>query len=744
VKTDARRFRKRPYQAPGGKTALALGLREIGRDVSKRKPTLALSKANRILSDPHLDVWDQSRVLAQVADCEFMRGRFEKAARIHLQAAANCLDHHKLWLRPLLGHVRALLKVPQVDQALIMARHVVDTAESKMGNFDKAVSAANQLILENMAAIVPPLPPRVSVAATRMAHLFMQEGEPEIAREFFDRAIKASPGGANRAKQGLAKLALAQGDCKKALELSSEAIRQGKYKAKTLPAWPVMISARRQMGGWKISEKLVKGLDAAPAALRARTILTIVVELRKNDMRQWREVAKRWSSREGAQFPVIEAEIKKLVLASAKAEPGNATDKRAKAEQLLLTPGLSPHEWLSATKERVRASLWAGGNVNIQQLLAMANAKYGKDFTPKAVHSLALSCILAKRYALARPLLQANIQQLKVNNPQRGKSVWALARMESQQGDHATAARLFRQIFEDKATPIHFRLQAQLLWVEALVAAGQPGALLEARPLMSVMLRNVDNPDILMNFARQLRMSHAELSGFAAELFAQGEVLALKRFNEATHPDVALAILFKLTRRQVIDFDRSREAIMLWESFDAAKKDWLWAESSVFWEYMGLIFEAYVRSAQPQMAVQFARGLLDDPATPAQGVPYVGIPFARRLMEGIEPAAALDLFTRMTRQAPQHALCAWAWYWLALDAFRLGDSKRSKEFARNIRMVQGVHPGTLDQWNLDARALLLLADLDPSRIDAQAVNYDVALLKGQMEQISSDLAGLAR
>ena len=141
------KFRKRPFQPPVGESAMAVSLREIGRDVSKRKSAAALSRANQLLSDMGSNEIDRARILGQVGDSEFYRGRYEAAAQVHLQAATKSLGHPRLWLRPLVGHVRALLKVPHVDQAAIMARHAVDTAEAKMEDFNRQVRLANRTLI---------------------------------------------------------------------------------------------------------------------------------------------------------------------------------------------------------------------------------------------------------------------------------------------------------------------------------------------------------------------------------------------------------------------------------------------------------------------------------------------------------------------------------------------------------------------------------------------------------------------
>lgn len=732
-----KRFRKRPHQSPGDKTVLSSTLRQIGERIQKGDNAAGLAKANQALAG--LTGPKQARVLALVADSEFKRGRFMEASQIQLQAASKSVDHATLWLRPHIGLVRALLKIPDVPQALNMARHAVALAQTKMAEFDNRVRLAHQELAANGVVAVPPVPPRVSVVATRMGYLFLQEGEPAAAEELFQKAIQSSKGGANRARQGLAQIALAKGELREAVQMAADAIRRGGYKAKTVPAWKTLIAARRQLDGWKISDRMIEALDAAPAGLRARTILTIVRELRKNDMRQWRAVAARWSAREGAQFPIVETEIRKMILSSAKAEPGNAADQREKAEHLLQMPGLSAKEWLTGAKELVRAGLEAGQPVDINQLMAGAENAYGPSLVPRVRHSLALSCMLAKRHDLARPLLQANIQQVPTTYALWGKSVWALAKMENQLGNSATAAGLYRQFFEENSIAPRFRLQAQLLWCQALISAGQPEALLEARALITATLGSVKDYEVVINFARQLQLGPGELPEWGQQLFAQGETLALQQFNHTTEPAAAMAVLAKLARRQVRDFGRYQEVVELWEGLDQKKRDWLWSDRSDFWEYLGQVFEAYARMDNLQKAEAFAWNFLDDPASPAEGLPPLGVPLAYRLMLAGRAAEGLDLFDHMARTAPTHPQCAEAWYWMALAAYKQGELCRVHEYAANIRVSQGPQVGMDDERKLAAKAVLLLADLDLEHVDLQVIHYTPDYLERQLKVIHADL-----
>ncbi|HOR75183.1 MAG TPA: tetratricopeptide repeat protein, partial [Kiritimatiellia bacterium] len=272
---------------------------------------------------------------------------------------------------------------------------------------------------------------------------------------------------------------------------------------------------------------------------------------------------------------------------------------------------------------------------------------------------------------------------------------------------------------------------------------GQPGPLLEARSLMESTLGNIQDPDVLMNLARQLQFGPSDLREWGMQLFEQGSSLALNQFREATVPSLAMNRLFKLARRQVRDFGRNQDVIALWEGLTPDKKDWLWSESSDFWGYMELVFEAYARSGKMPEAEEFARELLDDPASPSEQLPYVGVPLARRLMRINRSDDGLALFERMTQVAPTHPLSAEAWYWMALSAFKQGEYEKSKQCATRIREAQGTAVGLLDEWNLDAKALLLLADMDLAQVDPQAVNYDQGKLRAQSWQIHADMEALS-
>lgn len=742
MRHDVINYRKRAYKAPSDKTVQAVTLRKISDHVKRRQYAEALTESSRALRDPALSAPDQGRVLALVADSEFRRGIYKKAAEIYVQAAQRSLSHHELWLRPLIGHIRALLRVPSVKQAHLMARHTLDMALRKMQLFDEAVQKANQQWTEGYVVGVPHLPPRASVVATRLGYLFLQEGEPELAKYYFKQAHEINPRGGCRALQGLAWVALAEDDPESALDWAIESLRRGKYGAKTLSSWSILIAARHKLGGWKIKERLIDGLQQVPDSVRARAILLIVTELRKHDMRQWKEVAQRWSEQEGSRFPAIETEIRKMMLASWRAMPEAIDEKREAAEEMLRMPGLSPSEYRSAAKEFVRSSLWSKQSVDIEGLIREARRRYGAGVAVRVAHSLALSCMMAKRHDLARSILQRTAKECARNDDIRGKTLWALARMENLQGRHQAAASLYAQIVDDEEIPLRFRLQARLLRCQALIAAGNSTAIKQAKTQLMETLREVQDPVLLMNFARQVVVSAPDLEDWGIDLFDTGAALALQQFEQATHPSVAINILFQLTRRQVYDFGRHEDVIHYWEGLSADKQDWLWSKKANFWEYLGLVLDAYLRCSRIDEASRFAYGWINDSATPAEGRVQIVAIYGQWLAQRSMLQEALPLFERVTLECPTHPLSAYAWYWKALVAQRQGNLVERDQCVLRIRQAQGTTPELQGAWQLDAKALLLYADLQVDRIDVQAATYTREQLIQLCTEINLEMASL--
>lgn len=737
-----RRFRKRGFRPPEDRARGAAARRRLSDAIQRRGHAEALGEIERQLGAPGMSVEDQARLVSLAGDSEYRRGAFGEAARLYLKAGTLVLQDGQAWNRPMVAHVRALLISGDVVGAVTMARHVCGVARQKRREYEEALGAASRQASREGRSRIPAAPAGEGALAARLGRMFLDAGEVVVAEEMLHIATRKETTGPARAWLDLARLALGRNRPDEALRLAGESLRRGNYGAETIAAWPILIAARRACGGWQIAESHLRALERVHPAVRARAILAIAQEMRTRDMRQWRTVALPWLRREGRDHPAAAAEIRKLELADLKTEAGSCTDRRVAAESLLSTDGLSPQEWLSAAKEVVRASYWEDRPVRTGALLRSAAQLHGEEFRVRAVHGLALASMMAKRHDAARALLQENVQNPGAAGRWWGRSVWALARMEAMLGRHDAAADLYGRLAEHATVPVRFRLQAGLLWAGELAASGQRARLLQARRSIEERLKGVQDPETLMDFARQLRFGPEDLKAWSDDLFARAEELALKKFRAARHPAVAMLVLYRLTRRQVYDFRQSARAVAMWDSLPAEDMDRLWSRQTAFWAYLGLVMEAHARTAAPDKVESFARAWLDDEATPAEGLAWVGIPYAKWLLSRGRVGEALAQFDASLAAAPAHPECAHAHYWKALAAWKRGDVAAARESAVRLRAAQGVAVGQLAQWNLDAKALLLLAGLEIDKVDRQAVNYAPERLKVLRQDILDDLAVL--
>lgn len=726
---------------PRDGTAAAALYRRLGDLIQRRRHAEALGEIDARLSGASVDREERVRLLALAGHSEYRRGAYAEAAALYVRAGTIGLYHPTAWARPMVAQVRALLKSGDVAGAAMMAREVREAARQRWAGYQEALGAARRAARSGQA-LLPAAPVSPGALAARLGRMFLDEGELELAEDFLGTAVGAGEAPNPSVLHDRARMALARGRAEDALRLAGEALREGGYGARTLAVWPTLIAARRACGGWRIGDAHLRGLDRAGPGVRARAVLMLVREMRNRDMRQWREVADQWMRREAQDHPAVAAELRKLSLAAAKIGSEAASARRMAAEAVLATPGLGPLEWLAAAKEKVRCALWEGRAVDLDGLAQSAERQYGPEFRVRARHGLALACMMAKRHDLARDALRDTMRRGAASGPWWSRSVWALGRMEAMLGRHDDAADAYGRIARAEEVPPRFRLQAGLLWAGELVASGRPERVLAARELMEDRLKVVRDPDVLMDFARQLQHGPEQLRPWSEELFARGAAMALDKFREARHPATAMLTLFRLARRQVFDFRQSARVVAFWESLAPADVDRLWSRQSVFWSYLGLVMEAYSRSAGPDRVEAFAQQWLQDPATPPEGHALIRIPYGRWLLSRRRVADALAEFDAAAMAAPAHPECALAHYWQALVAWKRGDVQAARDAAIRIRAAQGTSVGLLAEWNLDAKALLLLAGLDPAKVDAQAVNYSRDRLVALRGVILDDLAAL--
>jgi tetratricopeptide (TPR) repeat protein len=696
-------------------------MREINVYVGRRHAAEALQSIDTALGDGNED---SHRLLALAADIEFRRGRYGKSHEMLESTINGSGKESDFWLMSHLLNVRTLLRDVRIDEASLAAEQCFHKATDKWNTFHSACKQAAASVGQGLEAHIPRRPERLCVVASKLARVFLDEGEMESAKLYFNKAISGNPKGGCRARQGLAEIALREGQTELALQRASEALILGKFQAKTLGTWPLLIRALHLSGKNGIGSEIYAALQGADPGVRARSVVEIAVGLRSISSPQWPSQALKWMNQEGRLHPRQKSQIQLLLLADLKNDSRDPAKQLEIATDILKEKKISIEVWLSAAKECVRASCFMPTVTNPAPILVQeSRRRYGIDATWTVMHSLALSLMMGKRHDWARILLHELISAAPQDGQAFAKGLWALARMENLLGKTAVATVHYRRYCDIPGLGDAFRLRGEIEWVRCLAASGDFNSIKVAMPRLRQVVEKMNDYESVLNIARQIQNAPEPIKSMANEFYKQGRDLALRQFEQETIPEEAARVLFHLARRQVFDFRAYLETVEFWNKLPETKRLWLWSSASPFWEYLGFVVEAHIRSDMFHEAESLAHTYLEDSATPTEGLVHVGMPLAEGYLDRTRISEAMDLFRGLTDQAPTHYACARAWYWQALSAWKEGNKDQASQIASRILPCLGRDPNLLHDAELEAKALLLKADLDTSLVSHQRVNY---------------------
>lgn len=736
------RFRKR-LRVGAIRPTRSEELARIAEEIDRGDYAKALADLNKKLAITSAEP-EKGILLCQVGRSLYKRGLFSDAAHVYHKAAGLTQVTPRDWLKPLLAEILALVKNVSLSDAREAADRCYSMALAKSNEFAERRAGADKEFATKGRIVIPLKPHRPCVVATELGELFFREGELDSAQYFFEIAIAGNPKGGTRARQGLAEIALRNDDPETAFQRSVEAITFGKFQAKTIASWKPYFAAKRKMSQSGLPPEFLANLRASYPSVRARAVLMICHELRSGNDSQWKTLANTWLRSESEAFPAVAAELRKMLMADTKISAENPPAQIAAAQALLSTARLAPHEWLAGAKERVRASLFANRNPGISSLVAEGTKLYGSRFAHQLQHSLALSCMMARRHDLARPILHEVIAQTStLRNHIWSKATWALGRMETLLKQHQAAADAFASIADEPRVPTRFRLQARMFWAENLLATGNVAAVEECAETLPSLLADIDDFEVLLDFARQLSRSDGDFGQIVSKIYSMGESKALKAFEEATHPSQALNVLFKLTRRQVYDFGHSNAVVDFWKNLQEQKRLWLWNNDNQWWGYLAFVLMAYSRTDRLSEAATLAQLTLEDPATPREALPIILLPYYEELIDKGRSMEALEAFRWIVTESPSKAGCANAYYWLALDAYRQGLPELMKEYVSHLQLSNAHTQVELDKWYLEASAHLLLGNMDLNALPTQAVKFDDIFIQRTLARVKSHLMTLS-
>ncbi len=689
----------------------------------------------------------KAKIAAMVARSQALLGRHDDALKYYQAASkhgARILMEPEYWLEPSLGEVRVLLGAQRLEDALAKANGIASLARQNQSQFDIASNPSKAHIRASGAVQIGPRPVRLNAVLTRLGSTFHNAGYMDEAEVFFQQVVTLTPNGGSRARQCLATIHLQKGQFEKAEQLARESLLMGRFQAKTIASWSVLVSARAAQKKDPMDPQVFASfVQNCSGTVSARAHLEIVSALRSRRCGTWKVIAQRWMDQHGQEDPVVRFEIGKLLLSDNKLSSGNPVDITKLATSLLSDPLITAPEAVGIAKTLAHFGLLNPLAENhITPVARMIRRRFGKDAEARALHSMALGAMLAGKYDLARPILTTQIKQGSAGSEQWGKDLWALARMEGVVGNHAAEAQHYLTAASHSGSPARFRLQGLLLWLRA---AGKSGMAIDqesSKARILEVIKEIGDYRTLMDVARQLALAGANFKELSKMVAIEAETKALQEYAEALDPAEAVGILNLLARRQYYDLSRVRQMLQTWESIDDRKIDWLWSQDSRFWEYVSLIVAGYFDVGQASDGEALAVRMLAEPTVPMSGKPYIAATYGVWLVSQDRQGEAWPVFAQLIAGNPTHRLTSQAYYWCAVRSHKTGMKADALAQCGLARKCLAPRPGIHWEWSIDAKSALLLQLITGPQQKIDMSQYKDDFLMRQQRSLDHDLGSI--
>jgi tetratricopeptide (TPR) repeat protein len=688
------------------------------------------------------DPASKGKILLLTAESTMRLGRYGESVEIYRKSrnffrAAS----HPSWFSAALGEIECTLKAQQTEDACTKAQAVVELMHEDVAALKQIEDSPAHHFTAPGGVFVGPRPERPTTILTRLGNLFLREGYPEFALDFFQKAINMSPNGASRSRQGMAEIALAKGDLESTERYARESLQMGRFQAKTIHSWSLYHQARSRLGKCPHDSELHAGmLQSADKSVTDRATIAIVESLRKLSDRSWKEIATACVMEQTDYDAIYKLELSKILLADARiVEPDPAAIATA-AANLLSNSLISTIEIVALIKTYALYSLMADLD---EKAVLNTISKVAKKLSPagaaRVVHSAALGAMLAARHDFARVLLEDQIAALQPGSVQWGRDLWALARMESVVGNYEKAALHYLQCADHGDTPERFQLQGLLRWLFQIEKSGVQPDIAGTTVKLKRILARIADYGVMLDAARQLALAGEPFKALK-DVAADAAVTAARgAFEEAKDPTEALAILIHLARRQYYDLFSGDSIFKYWDSLPTAKREWVWSRDGRFWEYMCLVMMAYENSSMSEAADRLANELLVRITTPPHGFVQVATTYGEMLIRRGDVRSGLVQMEKAVPVAPASTYTARAYYWRAIVARNKGNSADVVTNANLIRRCFGTFPGLFWEKSLDARATVLLGGaVGKKENPAQERRYTDGYLAAQASAIEED------
>ncbi len=682
----------------------------------RRGETAAAMRVLDRLAENAKTVEFKGKILGLAGDAAVRQGEYARAAKAY-EGAGQLAECSRGWLRAALGRLRVLFAEGNFDRASEFARGMIENAivserseRERLANWDGRDSL---VVLERVQ--------RPSVVATRIASAFLRAGAPETASVFLRRALELQPNGATRARILLASLAFRNRDYVVAEKHAREALEIGRFGAKTLSAWSILLNSQAHLGvpspTWT---SLVGQLKSAPMTVRARAVFEAIRTLRSRGDPRWREYASGWSSlaQNRSVNTRIAAEIAKVMLADAVINKAPIDEQMSKAVQLRETKEISPREWMIAIKVEAKTAIAQGRPVDVGALLERIRVLAAKSVPLQLSlrHSLGKQLFRLGDRVSAEGLFRGNHSQITEGDKLFVPTAFALARIERSKGHDDVAASHYLTVFRSDAVGSAHQIAGLCGWA-ATIGQGQADSnspaiaqrannvvakISDYRSAMHVAFLAVGKPGVFANLGRQA--------------LARGENLALAALAREPSRLETAEILFRLSRRRY-DYGNFDKIVAQWRAMTPGFREWLRSETSAYAEYLGLVFRSHWRLDEGDEAIALAEGELNRkpllPLATAQLATLLGL----RLVATTRKGYAFELFETAAIQAPLNPITGYAHYWLAMRETRRANQPSALKAIQACRQSLGSKPQQGWQVRLAATTYVLEALIDPTALD---------------------------
>lgn len=711
-----RKNRKRKPTSQSAGSPFSVSLRAARDLIDGGQQDQALAALN-LLANNTRNTTRRAKILLLIGASESGLSRHAAAAVAYSRAAAFARQaaDSELLLQCASGEIRSLLRAMRTEDAKAAATTLLAELSQAQQDYEKILTLTPAQFAAQGSIQAPAQPPRPTVVLTKIAHSFLEAGLTTEAQGFLLKAIQAAPNGASRARQCLARLALAGDNPAQAERFAREALLMGRFQAKTTAAWQLYLDARARQNLKPILEPdlLASFQQHAKARVASASIHSISRTLRAHSDPSWKTIAQSALTASSTD-PIIATELEKLIQADAKLTSSQEVlPIAARALRLFRAKDVSAQEQVGHAKAYIRFSLLASSTPNVTLIIRIATERFGADHAATVRHAMALGAIQAKDTERARTWLFALLTDLQPGTEAWGKATWALARLEEDLERSGAASVWYFELAENTQTPPRFRIQAMLKGFRELVKSNGAVDTPKVSATVSSILSTVDDFKLALDAARQLALAGNSFLDLKLQAAQRGKSLASTAYLAAHTSREKLTILEYVARRQAWDLGDSASILERWDQLPLKDRSEFETLSGPLWyEYVSLVFRALTLKNRSVEAKIIVASIIDRDRSNPEGYVIVGTEYAEWLLRSGQLIEAFGYFEWIAKESPTHRKAALSHYWISLRYLKQGKQDLAKQEAERTRKCFGGVPALLPEWLLDAKAILLITNMN--------------------------------